>query len=125
MTLFDFFNKRLTIDFSDDNIERLTKLSDELGETLMKVNLGFYVDFLAQIRLAAERHDTEDFKKKVISRELFGGAGALWEIWIEDKQLQTKFNKQFCDYVDLLKKMGIKNGRVNQVRKVFNLLDKN
>ena len=120
MGLFDFFKKTLTIDFSDDNVKHLTKLSDELGETLIKADLGFYVDYMLQIRLAAERHDSDEFIKRVISRELFGGSGALWEIWIEDKQQQTKFNKQFCDYVDLLKKMGIKNGRVNQVRKVFN-----
>ena len=123
MGLFDFFRKDRKIDFADENIEELAKLTIELGETLIRANLGFYVDYLSCIRLAAEQHDIETFKKKVISRELFGGAGALWEIWIEDNQLRRTFNKQFCEYVDLLKKMGIRNGRINQVRKSFKHFD--
>jgi len=123
MKLFDFFRKDKKIDFADENIEELSRMTIELGDTLMRANLGIYVDYLACIRLAAEQHDIETFKKKVISRELFGGAGALWEIWIEDKQLRRTFNEQFCEYVDLLKKMGIRNGRINQVRKSFKHFD--
>ena len=120
MGLFDFFKRpKEMIDFSDENVEALTKLSDQLSDTLIKSGYGFGADYLSQIRLAADRHDNEEFKKLVTSRELFGGSGAIWEIWIEDKQLQDKFNKQFCDYADLLKAMGIKNGRVNQVRSYF------
>jgi len=123
MRLFDIFRKDRKIDFVDENIEELAKLTIELGETLIRANLGFYVDYLSYIRLAAEQHDAETFKKKVISRELFGGAGALWEIWIEDNQLRLIFNEQFCEFVDLLKKMGIRNGRINQVRKGFKHFD--
>jgi len=108
-----------TMDFSKENVEALKKLSDQLGDTLIKAGYGSRVDYLSQIRLAADKHDNEMFQKLVISRELFGGSGALWEIWIEDKRLRTDFNKQFCDYVDLLKKMGIINERVNQVRNNF------
>jgi len=55
----------------------------------------------------------------VISRELFGGAGALWEIYIEKPTEYKKFNNQFTEYVDLLTRMGIKNGRVKQIRKTM------
>ncbi|MDP4262410.1 MAG: hypothetical protein Q8941_07745 [Bacteroidota bacterium] len=120
MGLFDFLKRpEKPIDFSDKNVEALTKLSDQLGDTFIKAGYGFGVDYLSQIRLAADRHDNEAFKKLVISRELFGGSGAIWEIWFENKQLRTQFNKQFCEYVDLLKKMGIRNRRVNQVRSYF------
>jgi len=48
---------------------------------------------------------------------------AASEIWIEDNQLRRTFNEQFCEYVDLLKKMGIRNGRIDQVRKSFRRFD--
>lgn len=120
MGLFDFFKRpEKPIDFSDNNIKVLTKLSDELGDILIKSGYGYGVDYLSQIRLSADNHDSEKFKTLVISRELFGGSGAIWEIWIDDTELRKQFNKQFCDYIYLLKKMGIKNGRINQVRKYF------
>jgi hypothetical protein len=113
------------VDFSDDNVIQLATLIDTLGDTLVKAGYGFYVDHLSQIKLAAERHDEREFEKHAISRELFGGAGAMWEIWIEDKLLRVKFGDQFCQFVDLLKKMGVSNGRVNQIRKDFPFTDKN
>lgn len=120
MGLFDFFKKpEKPIDFSDDNVKALTKLSDQLGDILIKSGYGFGVDYLSQIRLSADKHDNERFKTLVISRELFGGSGAIWEIWIEDIELRKQFNIIFCDYIDLLKKMGVKNGRINQVRNYF------
>jgi len=125
MGLFNIFKKpERPLDFSDDYVKRLATFTDTLGDTLVKAGYGFYVDHLSQIRLAAERHDDEEFKKYVISRELFGGSGAMWEIWIEDKDLRIKFENLFCQFVDLLKEMGIRNGRVNQIRKDFPFTDK-
>ncbi|MEE9432104.1 MAG: hypothetical protein V3V16_13730 [Melioribacteraceae bacterium] len=91
--------------------------SDLLGQTLIDNGFGFYVDYLSQIRLEADNKNESEFKKLVISRELFGGAGALWEIYIKNSTERQKFKIQFSEYIDLLIKMGIRNGRVNQIRK--------
>ena len=117
--MFKVLNITKRIDFSSANVEALSELSNKLGDTLIKAGFGSYVDYLSQIRLAAGKHDEETFKKLIVSRELFGGSGALWEIWIEDKQYKAQFNKQFCDFIDLLKQMGIRNKRINQVRSFF------
>ncbi|WP_298894359.1 hypothetical protein [uncultured Psychroserpens sp.] len=90
-----------------------------LGQTLIDNGHGFYVDYLSQIRLSADNKNEIEFKKLVISNELFGSAGALWEIHIENPSEHKKFNKQFTEYVDLLTRMGIKNGRVRQIRKTM------
>jgi len=58
-----------------------------------------------------------NFKKLVISRELFGGAGALWEFQIENPTGYKKFNNQFSEYIDLLIRMAIRNASVKQLRK--------
>jgi hypothetical protein len=85
MVLFTCLKKKqIPIDFSEENVSELTQISDLLGETLMDNGLGFYVGHLSQIRLAADRKNETGFKKLVISRELFGGAGALSEIHAEN-----------------------------------------
>ena len=117
MGIFDFLKtKKIPIDFSDENVLELTLKSDLLGQTLIDNGLGFYVGHLSQIRLSADKKNESEFRKLVISRELFGGAGALWEIYIENPTEYKKFNKQFSEYVDLLTRMGIRNGRVKQIR---------
>lgn len=119
MGIFDFWKKRTPIDFSEQNVSELTRKSDILGQILIDNGLGFYVDHLSQIRLSADNKSEPEFRKLVVSRELFGGSGALWEIHIENPTEYKKFNKHFTEYIDLLKRMGIKNGRVNQIRKTM------
>jgi len=120
--MFDFLKKKIPIDFSELNLSELNLKSDLLGQTLIENGHGFYVDHLSQIRLVAENKNESKFKKLVISRELFGGTGALWEINIENPTEYQKFNKQFSEYIDLIIQMGIKNGRVKQVRKTMRKL---
>ncbi|MEZ4803485.1 MAG: hypothetical protein R2797_11995 [Gelidibacter sp.] len=120
MRLFDILKKnKIPIDFSDENVSELTMKSDLLGQTLIDNGLGFYVDHLSQIRLSADTQNESEFKKLVISRELFGGAGALWEVYIENPTEYQKFKKQFSEYVDVLTRMGIKNGRIKQIQKTM------
>jgi len=120
MGIFDFLKKKkIPIDFSEKNIAELTRKSDLLGQTLIENGMGFYVDYLSQIRLAADNKNESEFKKLVISRELFGGSGALWEIHIENPTEYSKFNKLFSEYIDLITQMGIRNGRVRQIQKTM------
>ena len=75
MGFIDLFKKNESIiDFSDENVTQLTKLLDDIGDTLIKSGHGFYVDQLAQIRLAAERQDKDKFRLLVVSREQIGRA---------------------------------------------------
>jgi hypothetical protein len=118
MRIFNFW-KKTPIDFSEQIVSELTQKSDLLGQTLIDNGLGFYVDYLAQIRLAAYNKNESKFKKLVISRELFGGAGALWEIHIENTTEYRKFNDQFCEYLDLISRMGIRHRALRQTRKLM------
>lgn len=116
MGIFNRWNKKTEqIDFSESYVSQLIEMSDSLGQTLIDNGFGFYVDYLSKIRLAAENSNEIDFKKLVISSELFGGSGALWEIYIENQKEYLKFNRLFTEYVELLIQMGIKSGRVKQI----------
>ena len=61
------------------------------------------------------KKDENMFIKYTLTNELFGGAGALWELYCGDNHLQLKFNKTFKKFVLELKGIGIKNKRLNQV----------
>lgn len=120
MRIFNFWRKKkIPIDFSDENISELIQKSDRLGQILIDNGLGFYIDYLTQIRLAADNKNESEFEELVIRRELFGGSGALWEIYIENPTEYKKFNKLFTEYIALLTKMGIRNGRVRQIQKTM------
>ena len=74
---------------------------------------------LSQRLLLANQKNEMNFKKLVISRELFGGAGALWEFQIENPTGYKRCNNQFLEYIDLLIRMAIRNGSVKQLQKTI------
>ena len=126
MGIFNFFKKKkLPIDFSKKKVSELTKKSDLLGQTLIDNGFGFYVDYLSQIRLAADNKNEIEFRRLVLGNELFGGSGALWEIYIENQNEYNKFNKQFSEYIELILLMGINNGRVKRIKKYMVKLKNN
>lgn len=107
------------VDFSDENVAELIRLSDELGDTLIESGHGFMVDCLAVVRLAAERRDHDEFRKAVLGYELLGGAGSLSDVMIENPQLNDKFLGQFASLIDHVKKMGIWDSRLNRIRNTW------
>lgn len=92
MKLFDFFKKAQPIDSSFIHVQKLSAAIDALATTLREAGLSFNINQLHQIKSAAINEDEETFKKLVISRELFGGNGALWEVYIGDDELQNIFH---------------------------------
>jgi hypothetical protein len=107
------------MDFSVQKLSELTLKSHLLQQTLIDNECEVHIHHLSQILLSANQKNETDFKKLVVSRELFGGAGALWEIHIANPTEYQKFNNQFSEYIDLLIRMGIRNARVLYIRKTM------
>ena len=125
MKIFSFWKKKkLLIDFSDENISNLNKQTQLLKQVLIKNDIEYYSNHLNDILLATEYKNEAKFKELVISRELFGGSGALWEIHIENSNEYNKFNNIFINYIDLITKMGIKHNRISQTKKILQKINR-
>tara|TARA_Y100001001_G_scaffold109125_1_gene106879 strand:+ start:1529 stop:1894 length:366 start_codon:yes stop_codon:yes gene_type:complete len=109
------FKKHRTLDFSDENIKSLSESIVNLKSILSKVGTSIGSQQLNNVLASAMRKDSESFKKNTLTNALFGGAGALWELYCGDDDLQNEFDKEFKKFCLELKKIGINNGRVNQV----------
>ena len=107
--LFDFLKKKKTpIDFSEQNVSELTLKSDLLGQTLIENGMGFYVDYLSQIRLAADNKNDAEFRKLILKSGLFKGQGSLGDIRMKSPSENRKFNSQLYKYINLISQMGIR-----------------
>jgi len=107
------------LDFSDKKLERLSNSIEKLRCTLASAGFACYAEQLARISDTLQRRDSHSFREQVNCRVLFGGFGAMWEIWISDKMLMAQFEKQFRAFLDNLEDVGIRNEKIQQIRKVF------
>lgn len=107
------------IDFSEDKTNLLINVTEKLNDILTKANFFVYTSLLENIKNAAISKNEDEFIELVGNNALFGGAGALWEIYIENEYKRIEFNRLFCSYIDNLKLMGINNNRINQIRQTL------
>ncbi|MET1259882.1 hypothetical protein ABV409_11080 [Flagellimonas sp. DF-77] len=109
------FKKHKNLDFSDENIESLSESVVDLKNILSKIGTNIGSHELNNVLASAMKKDSKSFKKSILTNELFGGAGALWELYCGDDNLQNEFDKRLKNFCLELKKIGISNARVNQI----------
>lgn len=107
------------INFSQDNVKLLEQITAELKNILITNHFSVYLNQLDDILTAAVSNHYDDFNRAMSVNSLFGGAGALWEIYMPDSAERYKFVNVLCGYIDQLKVMGIKNQRIDQVRELL------
>lgn len=117
MQLLGFIHKPL--DFSDEKRSKLDYSIESLKQTLIYAGFNCYADQLVKIQEALEKKDSHSFRHQLNCRVLFGGFGAMWEIWISDKVLMARFEKQFREFLDNLEEVGVKNNKIEQIKRVF------
>ncbi len=117
MQLLGFIHKPL--DFSEEKLDKLSSSIESLRQTLISAGFNCYAEQLQKIRQASERKDSQSFREQLNCRVLFGGFGAMWEIWISDKILMARFERHFRDFLDALERIGVRNSKIEQIKRVF------
>ena len=115
--MFSFFNKT-----KRDNINKeeflpiLNTLIDLLYENS---NLG-QAEWVEDIKSSLLNNNIVDFKKKLISIDMWGGSGAVWEVgFIDADEREKKFILELIKLLELIKKSGIKSKGVYSRKKTL------
>ena len=61
----------------------------------------------------------KSLKKKLKSVNFWGGAGAVWEVYFEDKKLEKKFNIEMVKLISLMEKSKMSNSSIKPLKKLF------
>jgi len=73
----NIFTRNKDLNFSEKNIESLTKSVTELKNFLTEIGTSLGQQKLTNVLASAMKKDSKLFRKHVLTNELFGGAGAL------------------------------------------------
>lgn len=106
------FKKRTyEIDFSEDK-ERFEILLTEIYEILQGSAYSAQANWIKQILSAVLNEKQEEFKRKVISAELLGGAGSVVDVWIEDEDIMKRLDSLMNSFLELTIKSGLNHRAV-------------
>lgn len=98
-----------------DYISTLTSIRESLreGDCIAQSN---FVEKLLRLLVV---EDTEQFLKEIDTVDMWGGSGAVWEVYIANKELATQFEKSMIDLINLMEETKIADRRMKSIRKLF------
>lgn len=115
--MFELFKlKDISIVNKDELIATMTRIVELLRDN------GFSAQANA-VRLPLQylySDDKENFVKHLLTVDIWGGAGAAWEVYgFSSRQVEIEFESNFVKLVDLMKQCGIKSGKADSVADFF------
>ena len=64
-------------------------------------------------------NDYPKFKKEINSVNMWGGSGAVWEVYFQEESLQKKFNVEMLALINLMERTKILGGGIKPLKKLF------
>jgi hypothetical protein len=91
------------------NIEIILRQGELFGQANVVENL--------MQNLIAE--DYQIFVNDINSVNMWGGSGAVWEVYFEDKNLQRKFSFEMLELINLMEKTTVLGSGIKPLKKLF------
>ena len=76
-------------------------------------------DFIYKLIDLLNQNNLSDFVKQINGVDMWGGSGAVWEVYIEDKKVATEFEKEIITLIRLMEKTEIIGKGIKPIKKFF------
>jgi len=76
-------------------------------------------DFLYKLIKLLNQNKLSHFVKLINGVDMWGGAGAVWEIYIEDKSKAKVFEKEMLRLISLMEKTKIIGNGIKPIKRIF------
>ncbi len=111
-----FKRKEITIINKDELISTLTRIVELLRDNGFSPQADAVRKPLGYLSI----DDKDNFIKHLLTVDIWGGAGAAWEVYgFPSRQIEKEFETNFIRLVELMRQTGIKNGKADDVASFF------
>ena len=76
-------------------------------------------DFVYKLIDLLNQNNISLFVKLINGVDMWGGSGAVWEVYIEDKKTSTKFEKEMLSLINLMEKTKIIGKGIKPIKEIF------
>ena len=106
------------IKFNDEQKQKYLELFNKLTQSLIKSeNIGQANAIIKLYSLLGENNP--DFLKYINSVDIWGGSGAVWEVYIENKVDDVEFKKSIIELIDLMEETNILTKSIKSRKRLF------
>lgn len=99
--------------------EDYLSILNKINQYLLQSNNVAQGKFVATLMDLLRNKDVVQFVKLINGVDMWGGAGAVWEAYIENEEKQRKFEKEMLLLIELMKRTNIMGSGAKSIEKIF------
>jgi hypothetical protein len=112
------FKKRKVFQLSEEDETNYLNILNNLFQILLVSNIQQSLVIKKLITLLNEKNYNE-FNKLINSLEMWAGSGSVWEVYIENENDSSNFEKQMILLINLMEKTNYLGRGIKSIRKIF------
>lgn len=116
--MFNIFKKRKPFKLSDEDERNYLVILNKIYQILLNSNPSQSQVIKKLIDLINQKNNIE-FNKLINSVDMWGGSGAVWEVFIENKNDASDFEAQMILLINLMEKTNFLGTGIKPIRKLF------
>ena len=117
--MFNLKNNNPNKELSNDDRDLFDTILKSLHKSLSNTNLYAQINVIRKLISLNTNKDNEQFVKLLNGIEMWGGSGAVWEVYIENKNTALEFEISMIELIDLMDKCKILKKGIKPIRKIF------
>ncbi|KAF0127917.1 MAG: Uncharacterized protein FD155_3491 [Bacteroidetes bacterium] len=112
-------NKSESFELVSQNCDDFSSVLTTLFELLKKNGHNSQADFIKELILLINQENFNSFIQSLNGVNMWGGAGAVWEVYIEDKESSKEFEKSVIKLINIMEETKILGKGIKPIRKLF------
>jgi hypothetical protein len=112
-------NKTEGLELVSQNRDDFFSVLTTLFQLLKKNGHNSQADFIKELIQLINKENFNSFIKSLNGVNMWGGAGAVWEVYIEDKESSKEFEKSVIKLINIMEETKILGKGIKPIRKIF------
>jgi len=107
------------LELTNADISEYIEILNEIIVSLKQSENNDHAKIVHEILEKLAQNQIDEFISKLNSVEMWGGSGAVWEVFIEDNKLQARFENAIIRLINLMERTQILGGGIKPIRRIF------
>ncbi|WP_029272450.1 hypothetical protein [Flavobacterium sp. KJJ] len=118
--MFNFFkNKQKTLKLSDCDLQNYIRILSKILDVLSDEKLSAQANIILNLIDLIQFKHLDEFRKNINGIDMWGGSGAVWEVYIEDKLQSIKFERSIIELINFMETTKILGSGIKPIKKIF------
>lgn len=113
------FKKSKNIEFTEPTRENFLIILTKIEKILTNADLSAQAQVASTLINSLNQRNSEEFVRLLNGIDMWGGSGAVWEVYIKDNNEAKKFEEKIIELIDLMEQANVLGKGIKPIRKLF------